>query len=98
LAPVFAATLLAALVAWSRLMSRVHSVSEVAGGIAFGLLGAGLYALALRSAWPAPSSTPLPGAWLMAAGMLTLLLVTEGRPAPTQALLMQLAQALSGQS
>lgn len=88
------ATALVFTIAISRVALRVHSGSEVILGLAVGAAAALLFALNLHS--PAEHAPSLRGKLLMPLLMLGVLLLTEGRPAPTQDFLTQVAQALSG--
>lgn len=86
------ATLVTA-VAISRLELRVHSVSEVICGVLTGGIAAAVFAAGLHAAQNI--RRPLSGKLALSILMLALLFITNGRPAPTQDVLTQIARSLS---
>ncbi|MBO9535894.1 phosphatase PAP2 family protein [Herbaspirillum sp.] len=92
------AALLVVAIAMSRLILGAHSMSEVIAGVGIGAFAVFLFNASLASPDPQPDTAPMKGKSLMAASLLLLLLLTDGRPAPTQTILEEIAQALSGQS
>lgn len=92
---VSAAILLALAVGYSRLPLGAHSPSEIVTGLTIGLTGAGLFIIWLRHR---PPAAPLRRRGLAALLLLGLFFATDFKPAPTQDLLGQVAQALSGRA
>lgn len=78
-------------VALSRLMIKVHSSSEVMTGLVLGACAAWWFCRG-----PTPSERRLRGALALAAAAAFMLMGTYGQPAPTHALLQQIAMTLSG--
>lgn len=84
------------LIAISRLAIKVHSPSEVIAGVALGIIAALVFRRGFRP--PAAGTRPLRGRSLVALLLMLIMLATNGTPAPTQDLLMQIAMTLSGRS
>jgi membrane-associated phospholipid phosphatase len=78
-------------VALSRLMIKVHSTSEVVTGLLLGGCAAWWFCRGLSQVDPR-----LRGGLALAAAACFMLMGTSGQPAPTHALLQQIAMALSG--
>lgn len=90
---VTAAVVLLLAVGLSRYMIKVHSASEVITGLVLGALAAWWLCRAL-----AQPQSKLRGGLVLAAAAVFMLMGTSGQPAPTHALLQQIAMALSGHS
>lgn len=92
------AVLLVAAIAISRLILGAHSLSEVIAGVSIGAFAVFLFSASLGSSDQQGDTAPLKGKPLIAVSMLLFLLLIDGRPAPTQTILEEIAQALSGQA
>ncbi|MBP0596901.1 phosphatase PAP2 family protein [Herbaspirillum sp. LeCh32-8] len=75
----------------SRFMIKVHSASEVVTGLMVGAAAAWWFCRGL-----APERKSLRASLVLVAAAAFMLTGTAGQPAPTQALLKQIAQSLSG--
>lgn len=75
----------------SRFMIKVHSASEVLTGLLVGAAAAWWFCRGM-----APARGTLRGSFVLVAAAAFMLTGTGGHPAPTQALLKQIAQSLSG--
>ncbi|EJN08106.1 PAP2 superfamily protein [Herbaspirillum sp. YR522] len=91
-----ATSCLVLLIAASRLVVKVHSPSELVFGVALGIVTTLLFARGLATAGKLPR--PLAGRPWMALLLALVMLAANGKPAPTQDLLMRIAMSLSGRS